>query len=197
MKNRKPLLGALLLGGLLLGGTAQATPSGEMLGNTCSGCHGTHGVSMGPASPTIAGISKAYFVDAMKAYRAGERPATIMNRIAKGYTDEEIEAMAVFFSGMSYEPQQQKFDAALAKKGAVLHKQFCEKCHEDGGTSSEDDAGLLGGQWTPYLSYTFEDFKAGTREMPKKMKKKVEELQLKAGDEGLPALLNFYASQGK
>ena len=35
-----------------------ATPSARMLANTCAGCHGTDGSSVGPASPTIAGISQ-------------------------------------------------------------------------------------------------------------------------------------------
>jgi sulfide dehydrogenase cytochrome subunit len=34
----------------------------------------------------------------MKAFKSGERPATLMDRIAKGYTDEEIEAMAKYFA---------------------------------------------------------------------------------------------------
>ena len=47
----------------------------------------------------------------------------------------------------------------------------------------------------PYLQYTMEDFMSGAREMPKKMKKKVEQLQAREGDEGFKALLNYYASQ--
>jgi cytochrome c553 len=33
-------------------------------------------------------------VSAMAAYRSGERTGTIMNRIAKGYSDEESRAIA-------------------------------------------------------------------------------------------------------
>ncbi|RMD69112.1 MAG: cytochrome C [Gammaproteobacteria bacterium] len=77
-------------------GAEIASPA--MLGDTCAGCHGTDGVSPGPI-PGIRGFPKDYLVTTMKAFRDGKRPATIMDRIAKGYTDEEIEAMAEYFSG--------------------------------------------------------------------------------------------------
>ena len=34
---------------------------------------------------------------AMQAYRSGQRPATVMDRIAKGFSDDEIKAIAVWF----------------------------------------------------------------------------------------------------
>ncbi len=83
----------------------------------------------------------------------------------------------------------------MVKSGAKLHKKYCEKCHEDNGRSSEDDAGILAGQWMPYLRYTLTDYTSGNREMTKKMKKKVEALQKKEGDKGFEDLMHFYSSQ--
>ena len=187
-----------LIGGVILTLPAlAATPSASMLANTCAGCHGTNGSSVGPASPTIAGISREYFIETMNAYRSGERPSTIMTRIAKGYTDEEIKLMAGFFSRQPFVRQSQKFDAAKAGTGQKLHKKYCEKCHEKGGRSSEDDAGILAGQWAPYLLYTMEDFTSGNRTMEKKMQKKMDELQKQHGDKGVDALIHYYASQSK
>ena len=171
------------------------TPSASMLANTCAGCHGTNGSSVGPASPTIAGISREYFIETMHAYKEGKRPATIMSRIAKGYSDSEIELMADFFSQQPFVRQPQQFDAKKADKGKKLHKKYCEKCHEDAGRSTEDDAGILAGQWEPYLRFSMEDFTSGKREMEKKMKKRVAELQKAHGDDGIDALIHFYASQ--
>lgn len=169
-------------------------PSAEMLANTCAGCHGTNGVSVGPATPSIAGISQAYFNDAMKAYKEGTRPSTIMTRIAKGYTEEEITAMAGFFAKQKFVASTQQHDSAKAADGKKLHDKFCEKCHANGGSSSEDDAGILYGQWAPYLKFTFEDFHSGKREMEKKMAKKMEELKEKEGDAGMDKLVNYYSS---
>jgi sulfide dehydrogenase cytochrome subunit len=196
MKYKKRLQGIFIACSVAVGGVAfAATPSASMLGNTCAGCHGTNGNSQGPATPTIAGISSEYFIESMAAYKSGERPSTIMTRIAKGYTDEEIKLMAEFFAKQKFDRKKQKFDPKMAKQGKKLHEKYCEKCHEDGGRSTEDDAGILGGQWKPYLKYTLEDFTSGHREMDKKMKKKLDQLHKSKGDAGYEQLLNYYASQ--
>ena len=196
MNYKKRLQGILIASSVVLAGPVfAATPSASMLGNTCAGCHGTNGNSNGPATPTIAGISSEYFIEAMEEYKSGERPSTIMGRIAKGYTEEEIKRMAGFFAKKKMTRLPQQVDAKMAKKGMKLHEKFCEKCHEDGGRSTEDDAGILAGQWMPYLHYTMNDFTSGKREMSKKMKKKVEQLQSKGGDEAIDALIQYYGSQ--
>ncbi|HIP71784.1 MAG TPA: cytochrome c4 [Anaerolineae bacterium] len=198
MKHRKTLQTILITCGVVLGSAAAAeTPSATMLANTCFGCHGPNGNSVGPASPTIAGLSSEYFIETMHGYKSGEIPSTIMGRITKGYSEEEIKLLAGYFSKQKFNraAKSQKTDPKLAKKGAKLHKKYCEKCHEDGGRSSEDDAGILAGQWMPYLHYTFTDYLSGNREMTKKMKKKMNALKDKEGDKGFEQLLHFYGSQ--
>ncbi len=195
---RKSIVKGLLAAGCLVAANAAlaATPSASMLGDTCAGCHGTDGSSNGPATPNLAGISEAYMVDTMKGYKEGDRASTIMGRIAKGYTDAEIESMAKHFAGLELKPIKQDYDSGKAKKGAKLHKKYCEKCHEDGGSSAEDDSGILANQMTPYLRNTFADYKNGDRPITeKKMKKKMKQLQDKEGDAGIEALIHFYASQ--
>ncbi len=170
--------------------------SATMLANTCAGCHGFNGVSKGPATPSIAGFSAEYLTELLKAYKSGDAASTIMGRIAKGYSDEELAQVAEIYSKKKFvNAPDQKFDEKLAKKGKKLHNKYCEKCHADGGTAADDDSGLLAGQWTPYLQATLADFHAGTREMPKKMKKKVKKLLKKEGEDGIKALLSYYASQ--
>ncbi len=170
--------------------------SARMLANTCAGCHGPDGASGGPATPTISGFSHEYFVEVMEGFASGEVPSTIMGRIAKGYTKEEIKLLADYFSRLPFvKAKGQKFDPALARKGARLHEKYCEKCHAEGGNKAEDDSGILAGQWTPYLVAAMSDFLKGDREMTKKMRKKVKKLRQKEGDKGLQALLHYYASQ--
>ncbi len=80
-------------------GPAQAEmASGAVLTNTCFSCHGTDGKSAGDM-PTIAGKSEDYIAQKLKAFKSGELEATVMDRIAKGFTDDEIAALAKFFSG--------------------------------------------------------------------------------------------------
>jgi sulfide dehydrogenase cytochrome subunit len=71
---------------------------GKRLAATCASCHGTDGVTTGGALPSLAGQPKDALIHNMKAFKAGTRPATIMHQISKGYTDEQIEAIAAYFA---------------------------------------------------------------------------------------------------
>lgn len=74
----------------------QAT--GEMMGNTCAGCHGTHGRLSAEAFVPLAGMKESTFIKAMQDFRSGARPATLMGHVARGYNDEQVKAMAEFFA---------------------------------------------------------------------------------------------------
>ncbi|HIO92841.1 MAG TPA: c-type cytochrome [Leucothrix mucor] len=169
--------------------------SAKMLADTCQGCHGVDGNSKGPAMPSIAGMSAEYLTEAMKAYKSGDAASTIMGRITKGYSDDELKQIAEVYSKKKFVAAKQESDSAAVKKGKKLHDKYCEKCHSEGGTEAGDDSGFLAGQWTPYLHATMTDFTSGTREMPKKMKKKVKKLMKKEGADGMKALMAYYASQ--
>ncbi len=169
--------------------------SGAMLASTCEGCHGTAGNSDGPATPSIAGMSEDYLVEAMEEFRDGDTQSTIMGRVAKGYSDEEIAMMSAHFANTQFVGAAQPANAADIAKGEKLHNKYCEKCHADGGSSAEDDSGILAGQWTPYLHYTMTDFMNGDRAISKKMKKKVETLLANEGRAGLNAIIAYYGSQ--
>jgi len=184
---------AVLLGCGMLLGTAQlsAAPTATMLADTCAGCHGTDGASTGPATPSIAGNSEIYTVDTMMAFKSGERPSTVMGRIAKGYSEEEFKLMGGYFAKQPIAKTSQKTDSAKVAAGKKLFGSNCEKCHDKNGGLADDDSGILASQWLPYLQYSMVDFKDGSREMAKKMKKKVDKLS----DDELEALLQFFASQ--
>lgn len=77
---------------------AEKVSRGAVLSGTCFGCHGPDGNSAG-AIPTIAGKDAKFIEDQLKAFASGVRPATVMGRHAKGYTDEEIKLIAKFFAG--------------------------------------------------------------------------------------------------
>ena len=186
----------LLAAGMLCGSPlAWAIDRGEMLANTCVGCHGPGGNSVGPASPNIAGLQKDTLVEGMKAFSSGDRPSTIMGRIAKGYTDEELAAMGGYFAKQKPALPKQDHDAALAKKGVKLHEEYCDKCHEDGGKKDEDGSGILAGQWKPYMDWQLADFNNDKRDMSKKMRKRMQAMVKEHGKEALDAISNYYASQ--
>jgi cytochrome subunit of sulfide dehydrogenase len=80
------------------GQNAQALQT-RALAATCANCHGTDGNAVqGQAMPRLAGLQKSYIVEQMQAFRDGKRPATVMHQLAKGYNNEQIDALAGFFA---------------------------------------------------------------------------------------------------
>jgi cytochrome subunit of sulfide dehydrogenase len=190
---------ALILAiGLILNPTAYADDSSRLtlLVGNCITCHGPEGSSLGPATPTIARLDAENFVDIMLEYKNGERPSTIMGRIAKGYTFEDFDKMAKYFATKPFIRQGQTFEPARAKKGDKYHEKYCEKCHKSGGFKKDSDgASILAGQWMPYLQFSLADLNKGSRDMPKKMKKRLKKMVSEYGEESLTDLVHFYGGQ--
>jgi cytochrome c553 len=70
---------------------------GRNIAATCTSCHGANGIS-GGGIPSLAGQPSQALIAALQAFRAGTRPATVMQQLAKGYTDSQIEAVAAYFA---------------------------------------------------------------------------------------------------
>ena len=81
----------LILTELLASAAAGAGPPTGA--TSCSGCHPPT-ASVDTKVPPLQGQNPADIIAAMQAFRAGERPSTVMGRIAKGFSDEEILAIA-------------------------------------------------------------------------------------------------------
>lgn len=71
-----------------------AAPPGA---DACSGCHPPSAADGAP--PPLAGRPAEDIAAAMAAFRGGRRPATVMDRIARGFTDEESRVIAVWVAG--------------------------------------------------------------------------------------------------
>jgi len=101
MKITKQPVILIICAGLISVTTACATPAidkhARNMASSCAACHGTNGNSVGGA-PVLAGLDKTYFITQMNNFKSGARPATIMNKHAKGYNDEEIVQLATFFA---------------------------------------------------------------------------------------------------
>jgi sulfide dehydrogenase cytochrome subunit len=89
---------AFVAGMLLYVGTAPAAAAEAPPGAaSCSGCHPAK-ASVDTTVPRLAGQDAAAMAATLQAFRAGRRPATVMDRIAKGFSDDEIKAIAAWFS---------------------------------------------------------------------------------------------------
>ena len=64
---------------------------------SCAACHGTDGRAQ-PGMESLAGANKDEMVKKMLDFKAGRKPATIMHQLSKGYSDEQIVAIAGYFA---------------------------------------------------------------------------------------------------
>ena len=87
-----PRVALLLLLGIATGAATAEPPPGA---TSCSGCHPPI-ASAETKVPPLRGQKPAGIVAAMEAFRSGERPSTVMGRIAKGFSDGEIQAIATW-----------------------------------------------------------------------------------------------------
>lgn len=77
--------------------SADEAASGQAIAFTCAGCHGPEGRSQGVA-PALDGEEAEDLYEILIEYKTDEEEGTIMNRIAKGYSDEELRAVAEYYS---------------------------------------------------------------------------------------------------
>ena len=69
-----------------------------VLAASCANCHGPDGRSTG-GIPQLRGLPESHLLQRLQAFKAGTAPdATVMTRLAKGYDDEQIKALAAWFS---------------------------------------------------------------------------------------------------
>lgn len=192
----------VLLGFVATGPASAATVENQM--KTCSYCHGKDGASTDSDVPIIGGYSVEFLVNNLKAYRNHDRDCpdtkyrsgpdkgkkSSMCEIAKNLKDGDIHQIATYLSKKKFVHAKQKFDPVLAAKGKDIHDMYCEKCHSEGATQAKDDAGMMAGQWIPYLHQAIDEFQSGKRPIPKKMKAKLDEVT----PEDINALIQFYGS---
>jgi sulfide dehydrogenase cytochrome subunit len=88
---------------LLTAGTAAAQQRIATLDDTalaaqaCNVCHGSQSY-VSPTMPAIRGVDPHALYTALIEFKTDKRPYTIMGRIARGYSDEQLKALADYLS---------------------------------------------------------------------------------------------------
>jgi cytochrome c553 len=72
--------------------------NGSKKAKPCQVCHGQNGKSTNPTYPMLAGQHAKYIVKQLKAFKAGQRKDPIMNKMAAGLNEQDMEDVAAFFS---------------------------------------------------------------------------------------------------
>ena len=69
------------------------------LAASCAQCHGTDGHAVeGEALVRLAGLPRDYLMTQLLAFRTGQRPATVMHQITRGYSQEQLDEVATYFA---------------------------------------------------------------------------------------------------
>ena len=78
---------------------AQTASAGQAAASKCTACHGADGRASNGAWPNLAGQSRDYLVNAIKAYKSGARNNGMMAGIVKDLSDADTESVAAYYAG--------------------------------------------------------------------------------------------------
>lgn len=147
--------------------------------NTCSGCHGMHGISPVPTFPNLAGQNYNYLLKQLENFRSGARQASPMSSmiktVPKASGDSNLQNLAAYFSSQKPQPAGTgiAFDSKVIEAGQRVFQQgvakekvpACAACHMHNGTGMAPMAVPgLAGQHAGYLAAELKRFASGKRD---------------------------------
>jgi cytochrome c553 len=150
---------------------AEGTTRGAV---ACARCHGFDGASDGSgAFPRLDGQSAQYLADQLHRFASGDRQNALMQPIAKGLNDDEIDAVSQYYANVHAVPLPSRpMPAQFRDRGKQVAEvgdlsvrvQACESCHGPNG-EGEPVSGVpyLGGQYSHYISVQIQMFRQGYR----------------------------------
>lgn len=131
----------------------------------CIGCHGIKGYQASFPEvyrvPMISGQNAKYIVNALNAYKKGERKHPTMRGIAESLSEQDMADMAAYYEqqGKTNKPAPVAAPAD-AKVAALLQKGACVSCHGDNFSKPIDPAyPKIAGQHKDYLFVALKSYK--------------------------------------
>jgi len=143
--------------------------------------------------PSIAGLPEAYLKNIMMEWKTGKRASANMTRLIKGYSEDEIAALAGYYAKLPWKPQPQSVAADVLLKGKDA-SEACENCHGKTGASEEDDTPHLNGQWAKYLELELMKYRDPGFAMPHR---KMTNAAKKLGADQVQPAAQYYGAQSK
>lgn len=136
----------------------------------CFSCHGPNGNSQNPAWPRLAGQNAVYIAEQLHLFKNGIRTNPVMQPMASGLSDQDIDNVAVFFAaqtptGLEADPSYWKAGEALYMHGdAASGIPACVACHGPTGRGNPA-AGYpaLQAQQSVYVVSQLQSYANGTR----------------------------------
>jgi len=161
---KKTMLAMILLTAAGMAQAADLEVAKSIVKEKCHLCHGEEGEASSAVYPRLAGQNRTYLVKQLRNFRDGKRKSDTMNEMAAGLKDEEIEALAEYFSNkpaLSHRVRDKLFAAVgeyLFKKGNKYSGiPACKSCHGENGEGNEQ-LPRLAGQHKRYVSDQLQAF---------------------------------------
>jgi cytochrome c553 len=132
--------------------------AGARAAAACAGCHGDKGVTSTATVPNIAGQDAEYFVEAMRAYKSGQRTDETMKGVAAGVDEATMKNLAAYYA--KQQPVPTKARAPLATAEWV---QRCDRCHGVNGNSTDPHMPAIAGQKAEYHERVLHAYRTGER----------------------------------
>jgi len=148
---------------LLKPGKAQTPSPGDQAAGkaavaACAGCHGEGGVSVNPATPSLAGQDAQYFAAAMRGYKDGSRSDATMKGLAAAVDDNTVKNLAAYYANQ--QPKQPSVKKTLMTAELA---QRCDRCHGVNGNSTDPRSPALAAQRADYLEQAMRAYQKGGR----------------------------------
>jgi len=160
----KKVILALGLLGIASANAANVDLAKSIVKEKCHLCHGEEGEASSAIYPRLAGQNRNYLVKQLKNFRDGKRKSDTMNEMAKGLKDDQIDALADYFSSkpaLSHRVRDKEFAAVgqyLFKKGNKYSGiPACKSCHGEFGQGTEE-LPRLAGQHKRYVADQLQAF---------------------------------------
>jgi cytochrome c553 len=186
--NLTAALAALVLSPLAF--AAGDAARGEVLADTCKGCHAIESYNnVYPTYhvPKVAGQNAGYLSSALTLYRDEQRKHPTMAAQASRLSDQDIADIAAYMAGTGIAP------AAAAQDSLPDAGQVCAACHGETGISPIPTNPSLAGQHEDYLEQALGQYKRGERKGPNAVAMQAQIMAV--SDEDLAAIIAFYAAQ--
>jgi cytochrome c553 len=162
--------------------------AGKAAAAACAGCHGNAGVSQIPGIPSLIGLDPKYLVEAMKAYKDGQRKNDTMKAMLASVNDTAMSNVALFYA--LQKPARAKTPAAGDAAAGKAAAASCNGCHGEGGVSGSPGTPSLAGQDAQYVVAALTEYKNGSRAHDT-----MKGLAASLDDKGMKNLAAYFAAQ--
>ena len=144
----------------------------------CAGCHGDRGAgSEAVSAPRLAGMNPGYLAHALSMFKDGTRASVVMQPVAQNLSDDDMHALATYFSAQ-HPPLAQALEAPsaemisagkrLAESGGENGVPSCFSCHGSSGQGNGVRFPAIAGQPKTFSIARIHEFQARARAAPPK-----------------------------